>query len=89
MSDRENRNEQRVAPNCKRLGASLHQSSRYLSRTYLFLESEGDASDGANLNSLHKMSGETGDLVSKSLCLDLRDVINDSLVDVEVGGKPI
>jgi nitrogen fixation protein FixH len=30
-----------------------------MNRTYLFLELEGDASDWALLNSLHKMSGET------------------------------
>ena len=34
------------------------------------------------------MSGEASNLVPKSLCLDLTDVINDSLVHMEVIGKP-
>ena len=57
--------------------------------TYLFLELEGDASDGSLLDSLHQVGGEAGDLVSKSLCLDLTDVIDDSLVHMEVVGQPI
>ena len=56
--------------------------------TYLLLESEGDTTDGLLLDSLHEMSGEASDLVPKSLCLDLTDVINDSLVHMEVIGKP-
>ena len=35
------------------------------------------------------MSGETSDLVSKSLGLDLTDVIDDSLVYMEVVGQPV
>ena len=35
------------------------------------------------------MGGETGDLVSESLGLDLGDIIDDSLVDVEVLSEPI
>ena len=57
-------------------------------RTYLFLESEGDASDGSNLDSLHQVGGESGDLVSESLRLDNSDVIDDTFVGVEVVGKP-
>ena len=34
------------------------------------------------------MSGETGDLVAETLGLDDSDVVNDSLVSVEVGGEP-
>ena len=34
------------------------------------------------------MSGETSNLVTESLCLDLADVIDDSLVDMEVVGQP-
>ena len=59
----------------------------HLSLTLLFLESEGDTSDGTDLNSLHEMRSETGDLVSESLGLDNSDVIDDSLVGVEVTGK--
>lgn len=57
-------------------------------RTYLFLKSEGDASDGSLLDSLHKMGREAGDLVSESLSLDRTDVIDDSLICVEVMGQP-
>ena len=57
-------------------------------RTYLFLESEGDASDGSLLDSLHQVSREAGDLVSESLGLDLTDVVNDSLIYMEVVGQP-
>ena len=57
-------------------------------RTYLFLKSEGDTSDGSLLDSLHQVSREAGDLVSESLGLDLTDVINDSLIYMEVVGQP-
>ena len=57
-------------------------------RTYLFLKSEGDTSDGSLLDSLHQVGREAGDLVSKSLCLDLADVIDDSLIYMEVVGQP-
>ena len=57
-------------------------------RTYLFLKSEGNASDGSLLDSLHKMGREAGDLVSQSLRLDLTDVIDDSLIYIEVVGQP-
>ena len=59
------------------------------SDTYLFLESERNASHGFLLDSLHEMGGETGNLVSKSLCLDLSDVVDDSLIYMEVVGQPI
>ena len=57
-------------------------------RTYLFLKSEGNASDGSLLDSLHKMGREAGDLVSESLGLDLTNVIDDSLIYMEVVGQP-
>lgn len=57
-------------------------------RTYLFLKSEGNASDGSLLDSLHQVSREAGDLVSESLGLDLTDVVNDSLIYMEVVGQP-
>ena len=64
------------------LGDEVH-----LSLTLFFLESEGDTSDGTNLYSLHEMGSETGDFVSESLGLDNSDVIDDSLVGVEVTGE--
>ena len=57
-------------------------------RTYLFLKSEGDTSDGSLLDSLHQVGREAGDLVSESLGLDRTDVINDSLIYMEVVGQP-
>ena len=65
------------------LGDEVH-----LSLALLFLKLEGDTSDGSLLDSLHQVGGETGDLVSESLGLDLRDVIDDSLVHMEVVGQP-
>ena len=64
------------------LGDEIH-----LSLTLLFLESEGDTADGSDLDSLHEMGGETGDLVSESLGLDDSAVINDSFVGVEIVGE--
>ncbi len=58
------------------------------SLTYLFLKLERNSSDGSLLNSLHQVSGEAGDLVSKSLCLDDTDVVDDSLIYMEVVGQP-
>ena len=57
-------------------------------KTYLLLESEGDTSDGALGDSLHQVGGVTGNLVSESLGLDLSDVVDDSLVNMEVVGQP-
>ena len=56
--------------------------------SFLFLESEWNASDGSLLNSLHQVSGITSDLVSKSLGLNHTDIIDDSLVDMEIIGQP-
>ena len=64
------------------LGDEIH-----LSLTLLFLESEGDTTDGSGLDSLHEMGGETGDLVSESLGLNDGAVIDDSFVGVEVVGE--
>ena len=64
------------------LGDEIH-----LSLTLLFLESERDTADGSDLDSLHEMGGETGDLVSESLGLDDSAVINDSFVGVEIVGE--
>jgi len=65
------------------LGDEIH-----LSLALLFLESEGDASDGALGDSLHQVGGVTSNLVSESLGLDDGDIVDDSLVDVEVVGQP-
>ena len=58
------------------------------SETYLFLESEGNASDRSLLDSVHEVGGVSGDFVSKSLRLDDTHVVDDSLVDVEILGQP-
>ena len=58
------------------------------SNTYLFLETEGDAANWSLLNALHKVAGEAGNLVSKFLSLDDCNVVDDSLVYMEVGGEP-
>ena len=57
--------------------------------TYLFLESKRNASNWTLLNALHQVGGETGNLVSKSLGLDDCNVVDDSLIYMEVAGKPI
>ena len=57
-------------------------------KTYFFLESKWNSSDGTLLNSLHQVSGVTSDLVSKSLGLNHTDIIDDSLVDMEIIGQP-
>ena len=58
------------------------------SATYLFLETEGDAADWTLLNALHKVTGVTSNLVSKFLSLDDCNVVDDSLVYMEVSGEP-
>ena len=55
-----------------------------LSLSLLFLQLEGDTSDGSSLNSLHQVSGESSNLVSESLRRDDGDLITDLLVGVEV-----
>jgi hypothetical protein len=55
---------------------------------YLFLEAEGDAADGALLDALHEVGGVAGNLVSQSLGLDDGDVVNDSLIYMEVVREP-
>ena len=65
------------------LGDEVH-----LAFALFFLEAEGDAADGALLDALHEVGGETSDLVSEALGLDNSDVVDNALVDVEVGGKP-
>lgn len=56
--------------------------------TYLFLESEGNATNWTLLDALHKVSGETSDLVSESLSLDHCNVVDNSLIYMEVVGQP-
>ena len=57
-------------------------------RTYLLLKFEGDASDWSLLDTFHQVRGVTGNLVSKSLCLDDGHIIDDSLIYMEVVGQP-
>lgn len=64
------------------------RSNAHAPETYLFLQPERNASHGFLLDSLHQVSREAGNLVSKSLCLDLADVIDDSLIYMEVVGQP-
>ena len=54
--------------------------------TLLLLELEGDAADGASLDSLHKVGDESGDFISHSLGRDDGNLSNQLLVDVEVKG---
>jgi hypothetical protein len=56
--------------------------------TYLFLKAQGNSADGTDGNALHKVSGETGNLVTETLSLDDSNVIDNSLVGVEIGGEP-
>ena len=58
------------------------------SSSYLFLELEGDATDGTLGNALHQVGGEASNLVAEALGLDNGDVVNDALVGVEVVGEP-
>lgn len=56
----------------------------YLALTLLLLELEADTTDGAALDTLHQVGGETGDLVAEALRGDNGDLIDDLLVGVEV-----
>jgi hypothetical protein len=55
-----------------------------LALSLLLLQLEGDTTDGTSLNSLHQVRGEAGNLVAKSLGGDNSNLIDDSLVLVEV-----
>ena len=59
----------------------------HLALTLLFLKTERDTTDGSLLDSLHQVSGETSNLVSESLGLDDSNIINDTLVGMEVNGE--
>ena len=54
----------------------------------LFLKTEGNASNGALRDSLHQVGGEASNLVSKSLSLDHCNVVDDSLIYMEIVGQP-
>lgn len=56
----------------------------YLALALLFLELEGDAADGALGDTLHEVSGESGNLVAQPLGRHNGHLIEDSLVRVEV-----
>ena len=57
-------------------------------RSYLFLKTEGDSTNWSLCDSLHEMGGETSNLVAESLGLDNCNVVDDSLIYMEVGGQP-
>lgn len=57
-------------------------------KTYLLLKFKRDASDWSLLDTLHQVRGVSGNLVSKSLCLDDGHIIDDSLIYMEVVGQP-
>lgn len=50
----------------------------------LLLKLEGDAADGALVNALHEVGGETGDLVAHALGGGDGNLVDNSLVGVEV-----
>ena len=52
--------------------------------TYLFLETEGDAADGALLDALHQVGGIASDLVAETLGLDHGNAVDDSHIYMEV-----
>ncbi len=55
-----------------------------LALTLLLLKLERDTANGTALDTLHKVGGETGNLVTKTLGGDDGDLIDDTLVLVEV-----
>ena len=59
----------------------------HLALALLFLESERDTSDGANLDSLHQVGGEAANFVSQSFGLNLSNIINDAFVGAEVDSQ--
>lgn len=63
----------------RNLGDEVHSAL-----ALLLLELEGDAADGALVNALHEVGGETGDLVAHALGGGDGDLIDNSLVGVEV-----
>ena len=50
----------------------------------LLLELEGDTADGALVNALHEVGGETGDLVAHALGWKDGNLIDNTLVGVEI-----
>jgi hypothetical protein len=57
------------------------------SLSLLLLKLQGDAADGASLDSLHQVGDEASDLISHSLGRNHGDLTGDLLVDVEVKGE--
>jgi len=55
-----------------------------LALTLLFLQLEGDTTDGTALDTLHQVGGVAGDLVAQALRGDDGDFITDPLVGLEV-----
>merc|ERR1712159_584602 len=52
--------------------------------TLLLLQLQGNATDGASLDALHQMSGESGDLVTQRLGWDDCDLLGNLLVGLKV-----
>ena len=61
------------------LGDEVHSAL-----TLLLLKLEGNAADGALVNALHEVGGETGDLVAHALGGGDGNLVDNSLVGVEV-----
>ncbi len=55
--------------------------------SYFFLDLKGDTSDGALLDSLHQVSGETGDFISHSLGGEDGNIGKDLFIEVEISGE--
>lgn len=58
-----------------------------LALTLLLLKLEGDTADGTTLDTLHQVSGVTGDLVAQALGGNDGDLIANALVGLEVQGE--
>jgi hypothetical protein len=55
-----------------------------LALTLLFLQLEGNTTDGSSLDTLHQMCGVSGNLVPQALRGNDGDLITDTLVDLKV-----
>lgn len=57
----------------------------HTSFSFLFLQLQGDTSDGTLLDSSHQVSGETSNLISHSLGWNDSDFLANLLVGIEIG----
>jgi len=58
-----------------------------LAFTLFFLELEGDTTDGSTRNALHQVSGETSNLVTKTLGSNDSNLVANLLVGLEIESK--